>query len=346
MNKLLSPFLIITAVSSTLMLSGCDYFKKKKDETNASLSEWSCTNPENLNQIQNYLKNEYLKEVNNSLANSSYEADQALLQKINNGLKFEVKGVRTVTTDPSKTNQLECESQLVVQFPKGLQQRAENAYAEYNHQCHGDECGEGGGFRTLRESIESGESKLVLNNDQLKGSFKYNVVKTDQDGLSLDVLKQDAVIQGVTSVTVKAVQYAAYMKENKNSQDQEQVSQNEDRAQRDLAQRSMDIRKKELDEDNAKQVERLNQTWDRLSEEKKVQLKQDQSDWFEKRDVDCKVISQKPVGELSDSDRETYQRQYQYWDESLSQQNKDMQYTKCFNQRTAERIIYLNNSIN
>ena len=342
MKKLLTPLFIITAVSSTLMLSGCDYFKNKKEAKNASLSEWSCTNPENLKQIQDYLKNEYLNEVSNRLNDSHYEADQALLQKINNGLKFEIKSVRTVTADPNKTNQLECESQLVVQFPKGLQQRAENAYQEYKQQC--EECEED--YGSLRESIESGESKLILNNDQLKGKFNYNVVKTDQDGLSLDVLNQDAVIEGVATVTVKAVQYAAYMEQNKKMNEQAEVSATENAAQTQLAQKAMNIRKKELDEENAKQVERLNQTWDRLNEEQRVQQKQDQADWFEKRDVDCKVISQKSVGDIAESERETYQRQYAYWDDAMQQQNQDMQYTKCFNQRTAERIIYLNNSIN
>jgi hypothetical protein len=345
MNKSFSPLLIITALTSTLLLSGCDYFKKKKDDNNAALAEWSCTNQDNINQIQKYLKDEYLRQVADSIANSGYEADQALLQKINNGLKFEVKNVRTLTTDSTNTNQLECESQLLVQFPKGLQQRAENAYAEYGQDCRSEEC-EGEGYRTLREYIEAGESKLVLGNDQLKGKFNYNVVKTDKDGLTLDVLNQDAVIQGVSFVTVKAVQYAAYIKENKDIRQRQQENQIEDAAQTELAQKAMDIRKKELDEEKLKQVDRLNQTWDSLTEEAKAQLKQDQTEWFEKRDVDCKVISQKSYSELPESEVETYQQQRQYWDDAMTQQNKDMQYTKCFNKRTAERIIYLNNALN
>ncbi|MDN5435060.1 MAG: DUF1311 domain-containing protein, partial [Acinetobacter sp.] len=243
-----------------------------------------------------------------------------------------------------KTNQLECKSQLVVQFPKGLQQRAENSYAEFGQDC--EEGCEGDGYPSIREYIEAGESKLVLANDQLKGKFNYNVVKTDKDGLTLDVLNQDAVIQGVTFVTVKAVQYAAYMKENKDMREREQVNQIENAEQTALAQKAMDIRKKELDEEKLKQVDRLNQSWDSLSDEQKEQFKQDQTEWFEKRDVDCKVISQKSFGDIPDSEIETYQQQRQYWDDAMSQQNKEMQYTKCFNKRTAERIIYLNNALN
>jgi len=343
MNKLV----LITVMSSTLLMSGCDYFKKKKEESNSVLSEWSCTNESNIDQIQKYLKDQYLQEVSNGLANSSYEADQALLLKINNGLKFEIKNVRTMTEDSAKTNQLECESQLVVQFPKGLQQRAENAYAEYGRECHYDECeGEGGSYRTLREYIETGDSKLALNNDQLKGKFNYNIVKTDKEGLTLDVLNQEAVMNGVVYVVTKAVEYAAYIKENKNSQVREQEYQIENAEQKELAQKAMGIRKKELDADKLKQVERLNQVWDTFTDEQKAQLQQDQSEWFEKRDVDCKVIAQRSFGEIRDSDLETYQQQRQYWDDGMSAQNKAMEYTKCFNKRTAERSVYLNNVFN
>jgi uncharacterized protein YecT (DUF1311 family) len=93
-------------------------------------------------------------------------------------------------------------------------------------------------------------------------------------------------------------------------------------------------------------VERLNQTWDRFSSEQKAQLQQDQSDWFEKRDVDCKVLAQTSIHNIAEKDRETYQQHYDYWDEQMRAQNQDMQYTKCFNQKTSERIVYLNNVFN
>lgn len=344
MNKLL----LVTALSSTLLVSGCDYFKKKKDESSSAMSEWSCTNQSNIDQIQKYLKDQYLQEITNGLASSGYTADQELLQKINNGLKFEITNVRTTTPDPTKTTQLECESQLVVQFPKGLQQRAENAYAEHGGDCRYEECGgEGdGSYRTLREYIEAGGSKLVLNNDQLKGKLNYNIVKTDKDGLNLEVMNQEAVINGIVYVSTKAVQYAAYIAENKDSQARTEADQTESAEQKVLAQKAMDIRKKELDEDKVKQVDRLNQTWDNFTDEQKQKLQQDQSDWFEKRDVDCKVISQKSTYDMSDNEKETYQRQSQYWDDTMRQQNKDMEYTKCFNKRTVERIVYLNNVFN
>lgn len=334
---------LITALSCTLLISGCDFFKHKKDDTNAKeMSEWSCTNQDNINQIQQYLKDEYLKQVDKNLRDTNYyEADQVLLNQINSGLKFEIKNIRTVTADPKTATQLECESQLVVHFPKGLQKRAENAYLE--QPC--EEC-EREGNTTLRDHLEAGEYKLTLDNDTLKGAFNYDITKTDKEGLSLNVQNQSAVIDGVALVAVNAVQYEAYVKANKNNQEQNEKSNVENAEQTALAQKSMDIRKKELDEDKAKQVDRLNQTWDRFTDEQKAQLQQDQSEWFEKRDVDCKVISQKSVGQLSDSEKETYQKQSNYWDDALSAQNQEMQYTNCFNQRTAERIIYLNNVFN
>ena len=339
MNKLV----LVTALSGTLLVSGCDFFKPKKDAVKETeLAEWSCTNQANITQIQQYLKDEYLKQIDKDLRDSRYyEADQDLLAKINNGLKFEIKNIRTITAEPKTATQLECESQLVVHFPKGLQKRAENAYLE--KPC--EEC-EGEGKSTLRDRLEAGEYKLSLDNDTLKGAFNYNITKTDKEGLSLNVQNQNAVIEGVVLVAATAVQYEAYVKANQQNQAQNEKYNVENSEQMELAQKAMNIRKKELDEEKAKQVDRLNQTWDRFSDEQKAQLQQDQSEWFEKRDVDCKVISQKSVGQLSDSERETYQKQFAYWNTAMEQQNKEMQYTKCFNQKTTERIVYLNNVFN
>ncbi|OTG83114.1 hypothetical protein [Acinetobacter sp. ANC 4648] len=342
----MKKLVLITALSSTLMMSGCDFFKHKKEDVKPTeVSEWSCTNQDNLKKLQQYLKDEYLKQVDKKLRSTSYNADQALLKTINDGLKFEIKNVRTVTADQKQATQLECESQLVVQFPKGLQKRAENAYVEYGPDC--EYCdGEDQGHSTLKDYLDSREMTLTLDNDQLKGSFKYDVIKTDKEGYTLNAQQKNDVIDGVVYVVVKAVQYEAYVKENKRSNDLQQQSQQENSAQTELAQKAMDIRKKELDAEKSKQVERLNQTWDRFSDEQKAQLQQDQSEWFEKRDVDCKVISQKQVGRMSDSEMETYQKQYSYWDDAMHEQNNEMQYTKCFNQKTAERIVYLNNVFN
>ena len=339
MNKLVW----VSALSATLLVSGCDAFKDKKDVVQETeLAQWSCTDQVNITQIQQYLKDEYLKQIDKDLRDSRYyEADQDLLAKINNGLKFEIKNIRTITAEPKTATQLECESQLVVHFPKGLQKRAENAYLE--KPC--EEC-EGEGKSTLRDRLEAGEYKLSLDNDTLKGAFNYNITKTDKEGLSLNVQNQNAVIEGVVLVAATAVQYEAYIKANQHNQAQNEKYNVENSEQMELAQKAMNIRKKELDEEKAKQVDRLNQTWDRFSDEQKAQLQQDQSEWFEKRDVDCKVISQKSVGQLSDSERETYQKQFAYWNTAMEQQNKEMQYTKCFNQKTTERIVYLNNVFN
>ncbi len=101
---------------------------------------------------------------------------------------------------------------------------------------------------------------------------------------------QNGVIDGVVLVTQHAVQFAAYEKENADQKNIKQYNEQEV-AQMELAQKAMNIRKKELDADQVKVVERLNQTWDNFTEEQKQQLQQDQTEWFEKRDVDCKVIS-------------------------------------------------------
>ena len=62
--------------------------------------------------------------------------------------------------------------------------------------------------------------------------------------------------------------------------------------------------------------------------------------------TDPKVISQKRVYNLSETEQETYQKHHQYWDDKMTAQNAEMQFDKCFIQRTHERIVYLNNVFN
>lgn len=337
--------LVITTFSAAVILSGCGKSKpepKSKTDKVETISDWSCTHPDNLNQIQTSLKKEYLKQIERSLRQSQYQVDEDILNKINQGLKFEIKSIRTLPLedDSQKNTQLSCESQLVISFPKGLQKRAEKAYIEVLR--HSNEESE-----TLNDYFSDNDSPLTLENDQLKGEFFYNITKTDKEGLVFNLPSQNTVIEGVVFVATKAVQYAAYVKENElieeNIEENRQMSEENNEEQTSLAQEAMDVRKKELDSDKAKQVERLNQTWDKLSAEKKTQFKQDQSDWFKKRDVECKVLAQKSVDDIPEKDLETYQKQSNYWTAEMSKQNQEMQYTQCFIQKTIERTVYLNN---
>lgn len=345
MNTVMKQALVITTFSAAVILTGCDKSKpepKSKTEKVEVVSDWSCTHPENLNQIQTSLKKEYLKQIERSLRQSQYQVDADILNKINQGLKFEIKNIRTLPLEDEsqKNTQLSCESQLVISLPKGLQKRAEKAYIEELR--HSDE-----ESQTLNDYFSDNESSLTLENDQLKGDFFYNITKTDKEGLVFDLPTQNSVIEGLVFVATKAVQYAAYVKENElieeNIEENQQISEQNNEEQTALAQEAMDVRKKELDSDKAKQVERLNQTWDKLSAEKKNQFKQDQSDWFKKRDVECKVLAQKTVDEIPEKDLETYQKQSDYWTADMRKQNQDMQYTQCFTQKTIERTVYLNN---
>lgn len=343
MNKAL----VISVMASTIFLSACDQFKTKKEETvQTEDTAWSCTNKDHINDLQGFLKSEYLKELDKSLrASKYYSADQALLKTINDSLKFEIKNIRTITQDVKNTSQLECEGQVVVNFPKGLQKRAENAYLEQGSQCEDCE-GEDGGHATLNDYLEAREAPLTIDNDLIKGNFSFDVIKTDKEGFTLNAEHQNEVIRAVVFVTEKAVQYESYVKENEEMREQQTVNSERDAAQTELALKAMNIRSKEIDDDKKKVVERLNQTWDRFSEEQKAKLQQDQSDWFEKRDVDCKVIAQKTIHQISEGERETYQKQSDYWDDAMRAQNTEMQYNNCFNQRTTERIVYLNNVFN
>lgn len=336
-------FILLMTLSSAILFTGCDSFKNKKAESQTpDVSDFSCTHQDNLNQIQDYLKSEYIKTIEKQLRQSSgyYEADRVLLEKINKGLRFEVKTIRTLTDKPETAKQLNCESQLVVHFPKGLMQRAENAYQAYLENSEEE------GYATVKDYLDNNDSGLTVTDDQLRGNLLYDITKTDKEGVSLSVQNQKEILEGVAFVTEQAVMFESYVKKNKEYQSIIQDNDQKEAAQYNLAKQAMDIRKKELEAEKQKQVERLNQTWDNFTEEQRLQLKQDQVDWFEKRDIDCKVLAQKSIHEIPEKERETYQKQSDYWDQKLSNQNIEMQYIKCFNQRTVERIVYLNNVFN
>lgn len=345
MNKFANT-LVFATLCSSMLLTGCDFFKGKKDSAEAeqaalAVNEWDCSNEAKLKEIKTALQQDYLKKLDKALRNSSYyQSDKNLTDTITQHIQFEVKSITTVTEQPETAKQLECRSELIVKMPKGLQQRAENGFMAES--C--DECEREAG--TLKDYIESEAYGLTMQNDQLKGAFDYKLIKTDKEGIQLQLPKENNVLEGLVYITEKAVLLAAYEEENKGIADSHEAYMQNEAEQQELAQKSMDIRQKELNADQAKVVERLNQTWDNFTSEQKAQLQQDQSDWFEKRDVDCKVLAQTSIHNFAEKDRETYQQHYNYWDEQMKAQNQDMQYTKCFNQKTSERIVYLNNVFN
>ena len=334
---------VITAMLAAVpLIAGCDYFKNKQqaDSQSRELADWSCTAESNVQQIQDHLKSEYLKAIERKLRqDEEFEADQALLHQINNALKFELSRIVTRTDQVAQAKELECHAQLLVKFPKGLQQRASNAFQQ--KPC--EECDYEHEQYTLQDYLQDYDSDLTLNNDQLKGGFNYSVVKTDQEGLQLNVPSQSAVISTVSSVVRFAVQFAAYQKYNQLMDQDSEKYQQQYSIQAELALKAMNLRKKDLDAEQAKVVERLNATWDRFNDEQKQQQQQDQTEWFERRDVDCKVLAQKSIQDTPENERETYQKHAQYWDEGMLETNLQMQYSKCFIQKTNERIVYLNN---
>lgn len=324
-------------------ITGCDFINKikndKKLET-AELSDWSCTAPSNVKEIERFAQAEYLRNLERRLDQSDYyEPDLKLLSQINSSIRFELKAITTSDQSDSK-NQLNCSSQLVAHLPKGLGLRAENAYKE--RPCE-YECEEG--YQSLKNFISDVYTNVVFDQDRVRGPYLYDIIKTDKEGQVLSVQSTNDILNAVVEITYNAVQFEAFRKENEESAKSQKKYETQNQQERQLALKAMELRKADLEKDQASVVERLNLTWDNLSTEQKEKLKEDQATWFERRDIDCKVLSQKYVSNIPEKERETYQQHYQYWDESMHQTNQQMQYTKCFIQKTNERIVYLNNSL-
>lgn len=342
--------MMLSLVCSATLFSGCDYFKNKKDKETVAetkvqqVTDFSCTAIANVDQIQDYLKEEYLKDLDQRLRQSSFEADQALLDKIRKNIKFEITHISTKTENPEQAKTLACSSLITAILPKGLQKRAENAFMEAP--CEECESEEADNTHTLQDYLSSSFAGLTLKNDRLNGiDFIYNIDKSDKDEISM-TMENHSIISQSAYLTELAVQYASYIKANEQNKEDSKKYVEENVAQRELAQKALNVRQKELENEKKASVEHLNATWDRFTEEQKTSQQQDQADWFEKRDVDCKVLSQKNVHGIEDKDLEVYQKQASYWDDAMYTQNQNIQYDKCFIQKTKERSVYLNNLFN
>ncbi|WP_353142023.1 DUF1311 domain-containing protein [Acinetobacter pragensis] len=342
--------LMIGLMCGTAMLSGCDYFKNKKDQASVEepkaqqVTDFSCTAPANVKQIQDYLKEEYLKDLDQRLRQSSFESDQALLDKIRKNIQFEITHISTKTENPAQAKTLDCSSLVTAILPNGLQKRAENAFMDAP--CDECEREDTDHTMTLQDYLGSSFSSLTLKNDRLNGiDFIYHIDKSDKDEISMTI-ENHSVISQSAYLTELAVQYASYMKANEKNKEYSKKDDEQHAAQMELAQKALDVRQKEIDGEQKAAVEQLNMTWDRFSAEQKTSLQQDQSDWFEKRDVDCKVLSQKSVHQMDEKELETYQKKSDYWNDEMYAQNQAIQYSKCFIQKTKERTVYLNNVFN
>ena len=346
MNKAI----ILGLMCSTVLVSGCDYFKNKKDKTVVEepkvqqVTDFSCTAPANIEQLQDYVKDEYLKNLDQRLRHSGYEADQALLDKIRKNIKFEIGHISTKTDNPEQAKTLDCSTLITAVLPNGLQKRAENAFMDAPcDECEGEDSDS---TYTLQDYFNNSFPALTLKNDKLNGiDFIYHIEKSDKDEISL-TMESHEIISEAAHLTELAVQYASYLKVNEKNKEYSKKSVEDDVTQRELAQKALDVRQKEIDGEQKVAVEKLNVAWDRLTAEQKTSLQQDQSDWFEKRDVDCKVLAQISVHQIDDKELETYQKKANDWNEAMYAQNQAIQHSKCFIQKTNERSVYLNNLFN
>lgn len=337
-----SVLTMLLAINASV-LSGCDQIKQVLFPKHAAAAPtdpaFSCSHADNVAELQREFKQSYLQDMQRRLTGTTYQIDQGLLQTIEKNVQFKLEKIRTLTSDPEHANSLECAAELVMILPKGLQQRSENAYAEQQKHC--DECDMPPllTVNLLEDSEE--QSPAQLQDDQLRVSVNYGVEKTDREGLVITVTNPQKTVGSLGYMTMLAVQFAGLIAENKTLEQQQAQDQQVMDQQKALAQEAIDVRNKELSDEQSRRVEALNAAWDNLTEAKRAELQDDQQQWFKKRDVDCQIIGQRNISEIPEDEREIYQQKANYWDDAMTEQNQKMQYTKCFNQRTAERTRYL-----
>ncbi len=138
-------------------------------------------------------------------------------------------------------------------MPKGLQKRAENAYLDQPcEECESED--NSSRSYTLQDHYRTSFPSLTLKNDRLNGiDFIYHIEKSDKDEISMTMESHYAVSQAAY-LTELAVQYASYLKANAQSKEDSKKYVEENAAQRDLAQKALDVRQKELENEKKNQA--------------------------------------------------------------------------------------------
>ena len=72
MNKFANT-LVFATLCSSMLLTGCDFFKGKKDSAEAeqavpAVNEWDCSNEAKLKEIKAALQQDYLKKLDKALS--------------------------------------------------------------------------------------------------------------------------------------------------------------------------------------------------------------------------------------------------------------------------------------
>lgn len=296
----------------------------------------SCSDTNNLNALKQSVNSLIRSNVQSSVKASKDHYDSKQLEDwLKSTQAISIKSVRTNTKE-SENNLLVCESTLSIKAPQAMWDNAQKAM-DLPQICEG-ECEEENYIYSLDERISN--SDLRFKNGILEGSFEYRISQTDQGDIALDLTKMTS---SVIDTVVEAISSAVRLDAIKEQAAKFEANQSEKQA---LSQHAIEIRVKELGETQARLDSELNQVWQEIGESNRNAHRDEQKEWLEKRDVECKLEGNKSLYDLSEDEKEPYQIGYESWTDEMRQQDAQIRTMKCSNKRTSARIKDLKVLIN
>lgn len=338
--------LIGLTFSSALVLTGCgkktpvDAQKPevKTESTSPSpiTTDLNCTDSTWSDSLQTDLKDKFTTLALASLKESQYSYDINEFRQWNQSIHFKISGIRTDKAS-STDNKVYCTAILTAEFPLAMLVHSYQAQNRHYNACQDID------YACMRQSLEAEltEQELAIEGNQISQSYNYSIAKTDHGESMISRDTNPTLSAYLRDMMTSGLHLAAYIEQEAEAREENQEISAEENAKYKLIGDAMDIRLNEINEALAKRTEQLNTLWESKSKEFQQANLANQKAWFKKRDVECKIESQKPYDDIAKKDREQYAFSTQEWTEELSNKDQEIRFKKCVNERIDYRMNQL-----
>ncbi|RYY80268.1 MAG: hypothetical protein EOO69_02430 [Moraxellaceae bacterium] len=329
--------LVWLTFSSALILTGCSKKTpvneqkpevKTESTTPAPLTtDLNCTNTTWSDSLQTDLKDKFTTLTLANLNASEHSYDSSEFKQWNQSIHFKISGIRTDKTS-STDNKVYCTAILTAEFPLSMLVHSYQAQNRHYNACQDID------YACMRQSLEAEltEQELAIEGNQISQSYNYSIAKTDNGESIISRNTDPALSSYLRDMMTYGLYLAAYIEEEAEAREENQEINAEQDAKYKLIGDAMDIRLNEINEALAKRTGQLNTLWESKSKEFQQANLDNQKAWFKKRDIECKIESQKPYDDIAKRDREQYAFNTEEWTQELSNKDQEIRFKKCVNE--------------
>lgn len=341
-----AKFFALLSCTVALILAGCDKKAPLTEKTHEVASKSATTTPANtdlnctdsawVNSLQTDLKDKFTTLTLASLKEAYYSYDTNELKEWNRLIQFKISGIRTDKAS-STDNKVSCRAILTAEFPLALLVNSYKARNRGYNSCQDTD------YTCMRQSLEKEltEKEFALKGNQISQSYHYTIAKSDTGESIISRNTDPALSSYLRNMMSYGLHLAARIEEDAEIREENEQISAEEEAKYKLIGDAMDIRLNEINELLAKRTEQLNTLWESKPKAFQEANLTNQKGWFKKRDVECKIESQKPYDDIATKDREQYAFNMQGWTEGLSDKDQEIRFKKCINERIDYRMNQL-----